>query len=139
MKIQSYKFFIKQKKLQEEKVGSAIAALQNQIAALQKQIAANEERILALKSQECATIFELQNIQHTIRALYEENATIRDKIDALDAKMQEQKERLSHIHAQKKALESMLEKIKKEQQKRIIEQENRLANESFVHKILYHK
>lgn len=138
MKPGSFRFFIKQKKIVQDRIAAQIASLDGQIASLQRQIEANLQRIGELGDAEYQTLFELQNAQAGIAALRKENATISQQITKLQEQITERKKELAAIHAEKKALEKLQEKERKKRQHKQTELENRLANESFVHKLLHH-
>ncbi len=139
MKPGSFRFFIKQKKIAQDRIAATIASLDGRILALRQRIEANERRIAALASATHQTIFELQNAHAAMEELRKENATISKQIDELQKRVIEQKKELAAIHAEKKALEKLQEKERKKRRHQQTEMENRLANESFVHKLLYHK
>ncbi len=139
MKPGSFRFFIKQKKIAQDRIAATIASLDGRILALRQRIEANERRIAALTSATHRTIFELQNAHAAMKELRKENATISEQIDELQKRVIERKKELAAIHAEKKALEKLQEKERKKRRHQQTEMENRLANESFVHKLLYHK
>ena len=135
MKTKSLKLFIKQKKMEIERLSARIAPLKLEIEELQKRIRHNEEQIQALEERPAQRLFDLALSHSHIGDLRSQNEKILAKMERLQNEISALQKELSELFGQKKGLEKLLERTIHQQEKKANEEENRLADESYLRKI----
>ncbi len=132
MKKHSFMFFIKQKKREMEQLLTTIHSLNQEIEDIQGRIEQQKSKLEELQQISPTTIFCLQNreglqqeITKSIKALQSQAAHLKNQL--------EKTKRIVHqLHSEKSALEKMLKKQEAWQRYKQIQQENEIANESFI-------
>jgi len=135
MKIKSLELFIKQKKMEIERLLARITPLKMEMQKLQEQLLRNEERIRAMEERPAQQLFDLALAHSHISDLRLQNEKILAKMERLQSEISALQKELSQLFGQKKGLEKLLERTIHQQEKKANEEENRLADESYLRKI----
>ncbi len=135
MKIKSLELFIKQKKIEIERLSARIMPLKMEMEKLQEQLHRNEKRIRAMEERPAQQLFDLALAHSHLSDLRLQNEKILVTIEQLQKDILALQKELSQLFGQKKGLEKLLERTKKERIKKANEEENRLADESYLRKI----
>ena len=135
MKIKSLELFIKQKKMEIERLLARITPLKMEMNRLQEQLRHNEEQIQALEKRPAQRLFDLALSHSHIGDLRSQNEKILAKMERLQSEISALQKELSELYGQKKGLEKLLERTIHQQEKKANEEENRLADESYLRKI----
>ncbi len=139
MKSQSLHLFIKQKKLSAEKLLAQLHSLEQEIEALHNQIAANNRHIASIEANPFERSVEYIVAKEHIRSLKQNNLNLLEQIKEKEQQLATLKQQAAQLHAQKKGLEKLLDKLKKAQLQKEFEEENRMADENFLRKIVDRK
>ncbi len=135
MKIKSLKLFIKQKKIEIERLSADMVPLKERMQKLEQELQENEKKIQALQERPVQQLFDLTLMHNHIADLHAQNEKIKAKIQKLYEEIFAYKKRLAELFGQKKGLEKLLRRIKEEQRKKAHQEENRLADENYLRKI----
>lgn len=128
----SWQFFIHYKNINLNTIKAKIAQIQSDIIQKEKEIEKNLCAIENAKNSTTVTVEDLYITNNYIRDLYHKNNLLQEEIASLKKSLDEEKKQLARENGEKKVLNKLLEKVRKEQQKKVQEEENRVANESFL-------
>lgn len=139
MKHSHYKLLIKHKKIIQERIEMQLAQLRLSAQQLRQEYESNIKKIENLyQYNEVSTIFELHNMYKNIEGLKKRNNALQQQLQDITTKIETLQKELTQIHAQKKSLEKLSQRVQQFQMKQQREQENRLANENYAYKKFFH-
>ncbi len=134
MKKHSFKFFIKQKQIAIDKLLAQIANINQEFKEIEDKIQKKQEYLNTLQNLQEDTIFSLKNKEQLQKEIKKRIKEYLSKKEKLEKEIEELKATLLQTNSEKKALEKLMKKEDEIKHLKQTQQENELANESYLRK-----
>ncbi len=134
MKTRSLKILIKQKKLQIDELLAKTKELTTQIESLERRIDSLHHEMDTVDQIGFRNVWELSMAKERYKELVLLENEIRQKIEAINETLQRYNKEMVQKMGEKKGLEKLLERMRQKQERKNSQEENRLADESYLRK-----
>ena len=131
------KLFLKKKNFEITIAKDRIISLQDKINDFEKEIKKIKEKYFILQKVVPKNPFELINQSKLSHYFLKKVQELNNRIDKINKTLIEEKQKLSYLNGEKKAIETFIKKQEKKEKQLETEKENRLANEIYNRKISY--